>query len=88
MIVLMYTILNILDLVTTAIGLSLGCVEIGWYRWVGLTSFWQIFPVKILVSVLCLFLAYRWHFMKCIKWVNIGLVCVCLFNIMSILIMT
>lgn len=80
--------LNALDLVLTAIGLSLGCVEVGWFGWTGMDSLWKIAVCKIATIGLVVWLLYRLNLMRLLKYVNIGLVVLALINTASIVLMT
>lgn len=78
--------LNALDLLLTGVGLSVGCVEGGWYATFGLDNIWQITITRATLMVLILLLVRYWKFRPYIKYGNIVLVIVCLMNLVSILI--
>lgn len=79
--------LNALDLALTAIALTMGGHEGGWYAFFGLNQIWQIIFGKIVLVVVFLLVVHFWKMKRFIKYGNIVLVIVCLANTASIFLM-
>jgi multisubunit Na+/H+ antiporter MnhG subunit len=71
-------------MLTTCIALSLGCKESGFYSALHLNTIAEIMPAKIVLAGIILFAAYRWNKMRLLKYLNYGLIVICVLNAVAI----